>query len=969
MLRLAVLLVLAVLSVQAVHAVPGEVSGVQAAGGGFGWNLEAQAIEYRVYRGRVSALGPSGRGSCYVPRLTRIDFVEPADPQPGESFYYLVAAADDTGEGPVGEGSAAQPRLIDTCSTGDPLGLSVATPTTDAYELEGTSATFRILRPSALDLPEITARFTLVGDDDPRRGAASADDYVLTDGGGAPVDYSITIPEGTTAVDIAVTPVADSLVEVPESLQLLLLGDPSYELGASVSGIARIRDAAATADNERLMLAFLSAEGSATTFASGISVLRVGGDNDSATVDLSFSGLTSPQNAVHIHVANPVDGPHVESLPLGQVSGHLWQIRAAQFLITDQQVLDALLGGMLYVNVHSTNYPAGEIRGTYGEQLGSTELQVPPDPPALPAITGTQLDRDIARFLIQSTFGATPELMDEVRQLIQDNGGDRIAGMEAWIDRQMDAQLNPGAVLLEFTRASSQLYLDNERDRRAGWWTHARYGGDQLRQRMAFALSEILVTSDANAKIDNKHLAAAEYYDILMRGAFGSYRDLLLEVSLHPIMGHYLSHLRNQKEQRDEFGQVITSPDENYAREIMQLFTFGLVQRHLDGTIALGADGRPLATYDNTTITEMAKVFTGLSFGKRDDNGVPVDNTNFNLGLGGAATQIRWLYPMAMFQAYHDEGEKTIFDGHVFAAGQAGMQDVEIAHDLLAAHPTTAPFVSRRLIQRLVTSNPSRGYVYRVAQRFQQTNGDLGQVVRAILLDYEARSLDVIEDVGFGKQKEPLLRLMALMRFLSADSLVPLSEMSAVGYPPTEFAKFPADATIFRLNLTNLGQMAQSSPTVFNFFLPDYKQPGALGNAGLVAPEFQISTESQLYHSINYRRNLLFRTTGLAGSGVPAGYADDADDIRPDLTALQAVYDAELAVGTELSASEALVDTIDLHLNAAGLAHRYKDAPEPNPRSVMVEAVVNTGDSLKVKKRALHRRRKSAAGDPAMSRS
>ena len=310
---------------------------------------------------------------------------------------------------------------------------------------------------------------------------------------------------------------------------------------------------------------------------------RLRGDNAAALIDISFSGLTAPQTGVNVRVASPEDGPIVRSLPPGQVTNVQWELRAAQFLANDQDVLDALLAGSLYANVETSGFTTGEIRGSFRQQSGSTLFEIPPDPPPIATLTGEALDRDLVRFLTQASFGPTTADLDVLRQDVQDNGGDRIAGMSAWIDRQLNPTMTPASSLLDYTLASAQLYDGNSRDRRGGWWLFAIYGPDQLRQRMAFALSQIFVTSDSNAKVNQMYLGAADYYDMLIDGAFGSYRDLLLDVSLHPIMGQFLSSLRNQKQLFDDEGQVISSPDENYAREIMQLLSFGLVERHPTG--------------------------------------------------------------------------------------------------------------------------------------------------------------------------------------------------------------------------------------------------------------------------------------------------------------------------------------------------------------------------------------------------
>ena len=523
--------------------------------------------------------------------------------------------------------------------------------------------------------------------------------------------------------------------------------------------------------------------------------------------------------------------------------------------------------------------------------------------------------------------------------------------MEAWIATQLDDVLTTGASYLDFTRASSAWDLDSYRAKRNAWWAGSRYGKDQLRQRVAFALIQIFVTSDEDGKVSNMYLGHADYYDKILKHAFGKYRDLLLDVSLHPIMGTYLSSLKNEKEQTDGMGNVLVSPDENYAREIMQLLSIGLVKLHLDGSIVLANDGLPIPTYDNSVITEMAKVFTGLSFSKyANGSGDPVDNNNFNLGSYGATYQVRWLYPMKMFQSFHEESSKTVFDGNVIPAAQTGMQDIELVHDLLRDHPNTAPFICRRLIQRMVTSNPSAGYIYRVSTVFQNTQGDFGEVAKAILLDYEARSLDLIERVGQGKQKEPLIRLISLLRMFDGGTSVPLSELELHGFPTSVTVHYDADASYIRLrNADPLRQTQFKAPTVFNYYLPDFVTPGPLATAGLVVPEFQITTESQMYDAINMLYGLIFYNNGLSGGGPPPGYSGTDDHLRLDLSQLDQVYNDALATGTVQTASEALLDYLDLYLNGGYIKTKWAGAPAPNPRSILLESIENFSATSRAK--------------------
>ncbi|MEX2045166.1 MAG: DUF1800 family protein, partial [Opitutus sp.] len=369
----------------------------------------------------------------------------------------------------------------------------------------------------------------------------------------------------------------------------------------------------------------------------------------------------------------------------------------------------------------------------------------------------------------------------------------------------------------------------------------------QLRQRVAFALSQIFVVSDVSLGGQAYADGLAHYYDILAEGAFGNYRALLEQVALSPIMGVYLSHLRNAKADP----AAGTSPDENFAREIMQLFSIGLVQLQPDGTLKLDAQGLPIPTYNQSTISEMAKVFTGWSYFSG------AANPNFRRGAAN------YIDPMMIFPSFHENAAKIIVGDIVIPSDLGGREDLVRALDALFQHPNAGPFISRQLIQRLVTANPSPAYVYRVAEKFADNGagirGDLGAVVREILTDYEARSPEVADDPGYGKLKEPLLRLTGVLRSLNARS-------SSGHYIPSFANVYP-----------QLNQAALRSPSVFNFFEPGYVYPGSLAAAGLVAPEFQITNDTTAISVPNFLRTMIFAT------------ATRANAVTLDLTAEEAL--------------------------------------------------------------------------------
>lgn len=396
---------------------------------------------------------------------------------------------------------------------------------------------------------------------------------------------------------------------------------------------------------------------------------------------------------------------------------------------------------------------------------------------------------EAARLLRQATFGPTAAEIDRVVA----------RGISGWVDDQLAAPATTQVAYLKSIAAKP-----TQDDRFEAWMRNAVTGPDQLRQRVAFALSEIFVVSERSA-LDVQTIALASYYDMLTRDAFGSYRQLLEDVTLSPAMGVYLSMLGNQKE--DTARNI--RPDENYARECMQLFSVGLVQLNADGSVRSDAQGVPLPTYGQAEVEGLAHVYTGWTFG-----GSPAFfQPSFD-----------WERPMQAFAAQHSTIEKRILNGTVIPAGQTPEQDLKQALDAIAAHPNVGPFIGRQLIQRLVTSNPSPQYVARVAAVFADdgrgNRGNLGAVVRAILLDDEARGAPT--DTS-GKLTEPLLYLTALWR--AYDGRAANGRFSAAG----------TDAAF--------GQAPLRSPSVFNFFFPTYAPPGEMRAAKLVAPELQITNE------------------------------------------------------------------------------------------------------------------------------
>ncbi len=436
-----------------------------------------------------------------------------------------------------------------------------------------------------------------------------------------------------------------------------------------------------------------------------------------------------------------------------------------------------------------------------------------PNPPPEPTVSQLQ---DASRLASFATFGLPFEAIDQIAR----------TGLETWLEDQFALPVTTQRAIVDdlITRREAGEFTTFETDielliafRRYAWWHRAMTAPDVVRQRFALALSEIMVVSDnVDALIINPY-AMSDYYDTLLENAFGNYRDLLRSVALHPSMGIYLSHINNAR------SNPITNtfPDENFAREVMQLFSIGLFELNDDGSFKLDSTGQPIATYSNTQIREFAKVFTGFSYG--------------GPGAFFGNPEPRFQFPMVMFDEAHESGVKNLLNGVTLPTGQSGMQDFEGAIDNLFNHPNVGPFIGKQLIQRLVTSNPSPAYVSRVADAFNGSStgvrGDMKTVLRAILRDPEiANSSNPTE---FGKLREPMLRHLAMARQFKAES--------------TDGFYFNDGFFLQRF----IRQHPLSSPSVFNFFLPAHSPAGSLAAAGLVAPEFQITNANTIINMTN----------------------------------------------------------------------------------------------------------------------
>lgn len=480
---------------------------------------------------------------------------------------------------------------------------------------------------------------------------------------------------------------------------------------------------------------------------------------------------------------------------------------------------------------------------------------------------------DVVRFLNQATFGASP---DDIERL------DSSRDLDAWMDEQWSRSQSETMPFIQSLERQG-----NRQNRHEIWWRNAIEGDDHLRQRVQFALSEIFVVSDLDYVIGNNQAAICHYYDMLGRLANGNFRDLMTEVSLHPIMGIYLSHLRNQRADPERN----IRPDENFARELMQLFTIGLYELEPNGTERM-RNGEPVPAFDLPIIEGFARVFTGWNY-----NGLESMTSN---NIDG---ELYWL-PMTPVEEFHDRQPKTLLHGVTLPAGQSAREDLDAALDNIFCHPNVGPFIATSLIQRLVTSNPSPEYVCRVAKVFANNGsgvrGDLAAVVAAILQDSEARDREAGQQETFGKVKEPLLRLLQVWRAFD----VRPAEASAPNYVVYADHLLSIDDT--------LGQAPLRANSVFNFFAPKYSPAGTT----LAAPEMQILTEANLASTNDMFHDLVFTDNVQSGSNRPSPSLIDFSteiDLAADLDDLIGHLNTVLFGGTM---PEVIGTVIGQHLSA-----------------------------------------------------
>ncbi len=534
-----------------------------------------------------------------------------------------------------------------------------------------------------------------------------------------------------------------------------------------------------------------------------------------------------------------------------------------------------------------------------------------------------QSDTDAARFLLHAQFSASEREIADVRA----------RGYSAWLDAQFAMPLGQSGwdwmVAKGYSAIDTNEYFFANGVFRYMVWYHLTQSPDTVRKRWALALSEVFVVSWRGIKdvMNWDAFGMAAYWDLLCQHAFGNYRDLLEALTLNPAMGAFLSTRGNARED-PATGRL---PDENYAREVMQLFSVGLHHLNMDGTPRLDARGQPIETYSADDVSNLARVFTGY-------------NHDYSHGWFNSPKppHLRVVnLPAARGRMVFDPNQHSALEkrflGVVIPAGTSGPESLRIALDTLANHANVAPFLSRQLIQRMVTSNPSPAYVQRVAQVFNNNGsgvrGDLKAVLRAILLDDEARGAASLESTSFGKLREPMLRVAQWARTFKMRSLRGTWKMVLDGWSSSN----------------DINQYPLDPPSVFSYYRPGYVPPGtALAMVGATAPEFQIVNESTVAAWANLVQGFAmngFWVNAPDQAGNPGGPSPtDGFDLVPDYSAEKALVGDTVALVNRLNlllcAGQLSAATVQIIVNGLRADNIRADAPDPFKQTHVARAVL-----------------------------
>jgi len=733
---------------------------------------------------------------------------------------------------------------------------------------------------------------------------------------GAANSAAVSEVVGPGKVVLTLMPNAGTTVRVTNSLKigLTVTGTNNSGVNWSINGIA--------GGNAQIGTIVANADGSVTYTAPAVvptpnNVVKLTATSvDDPTVSISQN--IAVDNPIPILTSGAPMSFNVGSATVVLTGGNF--INGAQVLMNGAPVPTTFNSGTQLTATISPTDPGNldlQVLNPSPGPATSTDLiaQVNGTPPT-PLVS----PEDASRFLAEATFGATDGDIHHLSKI----------GYAAWFNEQFNTPatlhepaveqaliLNNAPCAASDLKCNAALFVQNNQQEtyvQQSFWQQAMTGNDQLRQRVKYSLTELFVISSTNPAVANMPRGMANYYDVLGADAFGNFRQLLNDVTLNPMMGQFLSIMANDK------GDANRDPDENYAREVMQLFTIGLYQLNPDGTQKVDAAGQPIPTYSNNDVLGLAKVFTGFSWN------VPGDQSNTAwskcceyVGTGFGED----LLPMQNYPNHHSTAEKDFLGVTIPTQSNPDtVGDLKIALDTLFNHPNTPPFFCKQMIQHLVTSNPSPAYVGRVAAVFQDNGagvrGDMKAVIQAILLDPEARnSVAASSNPQYGKVREALVRYTEWARAFTAQS-----RNGAFNLGSTEDPIFA------------LGEMSLRSPSVFNWFAPGYVPPNtSIEKAGLLAPEMEMTDVSTVVGYLNYMQSAIGADTQ-NGPDVFSNYTTEiALAARPDqlvdrvnLLLMAGEMDATLRSQILSAVNAIAIPSGDQNAINAALANRAKTA-------------------------------------------
>jgi uncharacterized protein (DUF1800 family) len=752
-------------------------------------------------------------------------------------------------------------------------------------------------------------------------------------------DQNIAISGTGASRTITITPVAGITTVVPVIISLTV--SDGIDTSAPMQYTLNVTPPPTT------YLATLAPIAGVNSLGYGSATLTVAGDKKSAVLRYSYSNLSSADTDDAVYGPGDTTDDVYYDVPVGKAQGNQQPDGSFKWTFNPAKAAQYIAGieaGNAYMLLETASFPAGELKGFFKKVTGSQTFTPPPDPPAI-VIDPAKQKYDSSRFLQQAAFGGTSvevaSLTDASAQnnwlnaqfampgpIYPDYAGVAIAPVMGTLGPQSasqpysDSSMYRHIYLRVVNAQAPNPYGDTLDDNRVheAWWRNACGMQDQLRQRVATAYSEIFVVSENDANVDANIPGLASYYDMLANDAFGNYRQILKDVTLHPIMGIYLNMRGSVKV------TLPAVPNENFGREILQLFSIGLYMLQPDGTLMLDANGQPIPTYDQGTITQFAQVFTGWNSDNRRIN-IPVLAQNATPPPAAVIQNFSSAYnrPMVITPSQHSNYQKNllVYPGAPTWPGQStpsmipargthtaatSTAELDFALDNIFHHPNVGPYICKQLIQRLVGSNPSPPYVYRVAKVFADdgtgVRGNMKAVIKAILTDYEARSPDVLNEPGYGHCREPMIRMAQLLR-------------STGGF---------SKSGKWRIGKTDavLQQTILRSPTVFNFFSPVYAEPGAVADAGIVSPELDIIYSTTVTQSQNMIYTGLYTVTY---GTTPAGYSNtgfrgdsDGSDVYCDFNATG----SGLIPLAQSKGSGAMIDEVGMLLIGAPLEPKMK---------------------------------------------